>query len=197
MLSSSRVTASSCALVAPFCLASAAATVEAAAVAGSAAGAAAASSGSLLPWALAAGGLSVLVLLLGLTVAAYLLLLRPQAVAPVPPASIAGESGPIPKTRATPHATYDTDVVIVGAGCAGAAIGAALGKRGYRCVVLERDLREPERIVGELLQPSGCALLRQMGLPGQSTGAHAHTPHTHTQHCSLRDQSNKRSWTPC
>lgn len=63
------------------------------------------------------------------------------------------------------HSTStEADVVIVGAGCAGATVAAALGKRGVKVICVERDLGEPNRIVGELLQPSGVELLKNMGL---------------------------------
>ncbi|KAL6277486.1 hypothetical protein ACE6H2_021087 [Prunus campanulata] len=57
-----------------------------------------------------------------------------------------------------------TDVIIVGAGVAGAALAHTLAKEG-RCVhVIERDLTEPDRIVGELLQPGGYLKLIELGL---------------------------------
>ncbi|XP_061371422.1 squalene monooxygenase SE1-like isoform X2 [Gastrolobium bilobum] len=56
------------------------------------------------------------------------------------------------------------DVIIVGAGVAGSALAHTLAKDG-RCVhVIERDLREPDRIVGELLQPGGYLKLIELGL---------------------------------
>jgi hypothetical protein len=75
----------------------------------------------------------------------------------------------VPQTQARVSASHETDVVIIGAGVGGASLGAALGKRGYRVVVLEQSLEEPHRIVGELLQPSGVQILRDIGLPGQQT----------------------------
>ncbi|GAY61373.1 hypothetical protein CUMW_209490 [Citrus unshiu] len=48
-----------------------------------------------------------------------------------------------------------TDIIIVGAGVAGSALAYTLGKDGRRVHVIERDLRQPDRIVGELLQPGG------------------------------------------
>ncbi|KAL6222737.1 hypothetical protein ACLB2K_006128 [Fragaria x ananassa] len=57
-----------------------------------------------------------------------------------------------------------TDVVIVGAGVAGAALAHTLGKEGRRVRVIERDLTEPDRIVGELLQPGGYLKLIDLGL---------------------------------
>nr|XP_027074161.1 squalene monooxygenase-like [Coffea arabica] len=58
----------------------------------------------------------------------------------------------------------DTDVIIVGAGVVGAALSYTLGKEGRRVRVIERDLTEPDRIVGELLQPGGYLKLIELGL---------------------------------
>ncbi|CAN0917730.1 Squalene monooxygenase SE1, partial [Linum grandiflorum] len=58
------------------------------------------------------------------------------------------------------------DVIVVGAGVAGAALAHTLGKDGRRVVVIERDLTEPDRIVGELLQPGGYLKLIELGLQG-------------------------------
>ncbi|KAG4960590.1 hypothetical protein AAZX31_13G235100 [Glycine max] len=57
-----------------------------------------------------------------------------------------------------------TDIIIVGAGVAGAALAYTLGKEGRRVHVIERDLTEPDRIVGELLQPGGYLKLIELGL---------------------------------
>ncbi|WCJ35602.1 squalene epoxidase 2 [Euphorbia peplus] len=73
------------------------------------------------------------------------------AVSPVTPECRSGDS---------PHA----DVIIVGAGVAGAALAFTLGKEGRRVHVIERDLSEPDRIVGELLQPGGYLKLIELGL---------------------------------
>ncbi|KAJ6678818.1 SQUALENE MONOOXYGENASE [Salix viminalis] len=56
------------------------------------------------------------------------------------------------------------DVIVVGAGVAGAALAYTLGKDGRRVHVIERDLKEPDRIVGELLQPGGYLKLMELGL---------------------------------
>ncbi|EMD31553.1 hypothetical protein CERSUDRAFT_119603 [Gelatoporia subvermispora B] len=61
------------------------------------------------------------------------------------------------------------DVLIVGAGIAGSALAHALSTfpprpRPLRICVLERSLAEPDRIVGELLQPGGVNALRSLGL---------------------------------
>ncbi|KAF5731883.1 squalene monooxygenase-like isoform X1 [Tripterygium wilfordii] len=56
------------------------------------------------------------------------------------------------------------DIVIVGAGVAGSALAYTLAKEGRRVHVIERDLNEPDRIVGELLQPGGYLKLLELGL---------------------------------
>ncbi|KAL6317249.1 hypothetical protein AAG906_030002 [Vitis piasezkii] len=61
-------------------------------------------------------------------------------------------------------ACEEADVIIVGAGVAGAALANTLGKDGRRVRVIERDLTEPDRIVGELLQPGGYLKLIELGL---------------------------------
>ncbi|KAL6620730.1 hypothetical protein ACP70R_035869 [Stipagrostis hirtigluma subsp. patula] len=58
----------------------------------------------------------------------------------------------------------DADVIVVGAGVAGAALAYTLGKDGRRVHVIERDLTEPDRIVGELLQPAGYMKLIELDL---------------------------------
>ncbi|KAG6827569.1 hypothetical protein H0H87_004427 [Tephrocybe sp. NHM501043] len=60
------------------------------------------------------------------------------------------------------------DVLIVGAGVAGSALAHALStlprRAPLRIALLERSLSEPDRIVGELLQPGGVMALRKLGL---------------------------------
>ncbi|KAJ8101855.1 squalene epoxidase-domain-containing protein [Lipomyces tetrasporus] len=56
------------------------------------------------------------------------------------------------------------DVVIVGAGVVGSALGATFGRQGRRVLLIERDWAEPDRIVGELLQPGGVRALEKLGL---------------------------------
>ncbi|KAL5857909.1 hypothetical protein ACOSQ3_005367 [Xanthoceras sorbifolium] len=56
------------------------------------------------------------------------------------------------------------DIIIVGAGVAGSALAYTLAKDGRRVRMIERDLSEPDRIVGELLQPGGYLKLMELGL---------------------------------
>jgi squalene monooxygenase len=64
--------------------------------------------------------------------------------------------------RRTEH--HEADVVIVGAGIAGSAAAVAFGRQGRSVILLERSLKEPDRIVGELLQPGGVRALEKLGL---------------------------------
>ncbi|EOA20416.1 hypothetical protein CARUB_v10000725mg [Capsella rubella] len=57
-----------------------------------------------------------------------------------------------------------TDVIIVGAGVGGSALAYALAKDGRRVHVIERDMREPERMMGEYMQPGGRLMLSKLGL---------------------------------
>ncbi|KAH9479128.1 Squalene monooxygenase [Psilocybe cubensis] len=60
------------------------------------------------------------------------------------------------------------DVIIVGAGIAGCALAHGLSTaprdKPLRIALVERSLAEPDRIVGELLQPGGVIALKRLGL---------------------------------
>ena len=65
----------------------------------------------------------------------------------------------------------DYDILIVGAGIAGSALAHTLSSssplsksRALKIALLERSLSEPDRIVGELLQPGGVSALTSLGL---------------------------------
>lgn len=59
---------------------------------------------------------------------------------------------------------HEADIVIVGAGIFGCAAAVAFSKQGRSVILLERSLEEPDRIVGEALQPGGIAALEKLGL---------------------------------
>ena len=63
---------------------------------------------------------------------------------------------------------HEADIVIVGAGIVGCAAAVAFGKQGRSVILLERSLKEPDRIVGELLQPGGVRALEKLGMRGRS-----------------------------
>ncbi|PPD86350.1 hypothetical protein GOBAR_DD16707 [Gossypium barbadense] len=57
-----------------------------------------------------------------------------------------------------------TEIIIVGAGVAGAALAYSLGKDGCQVQVIERDLNALNRFAGELLMPGGYLKLIELGL---------------------------------
>ncbi|CAH0015329.1 unnamed protein product [Clonostachys rhizophaga] len=59
---------------------------------------------------------------------------------------------------------HEAEVVIVGAGVFGCAIAFSLANQGRSVLLLERWMHEPDRIVGELMQPGGIAALKKLGL---------------------------------
>lgn len=61
---------------------------------------------------------------------------------------------------------HEADIVIVGAGVVGCAAAVALARQGRSVILLEKSLKEPDRIVGELLQPGGVRALEGLGLRG-------------------------------
>jgi squalene monooxygenase len=66
--------------------------------------------------------------------------------------------------RARREKHHEADVVVVGAGIFGCAIAYGLANQGRSVLLLERWMDEPDRIVGELLQPGGIAALKKLGL---------------------------------
>ncbi|RUS18236.1 squalene epoxidase-domain-containing protein [Endogone sp. FLAS-F59071] len=68
----------------------------------------------------------------------------------------------------TPHQN-DYDIIMVGAGIVGCAVAKGFGTDGRRVLLIERDLSEPDRIVGELLQPGGMDALRELGMEGTAS----------------------------
>ncbi|KAI8327715.1 squalene epoxidase-domain-containing protein [Choanephora cucurbitarum] len=63
---------------------------------------------------------------------------------------------------ASPVEEYD--LIVVGAGIVGCAAARAFGADGRKVLLLERDLSEPDRIVGELLQPGGVDALKALNM---------------------------------
>jgi squalene monooxygenase len=76
------------------------------------------------------------------------------------------ETSALPATFAAFNRTdhHQADVVVVGAGVFGAAIATALARQGRSVFLLEKSLGEPDRIVGELMQPGGVRALEVLGL---------------------------------
>jgi squalene monooxygenase len=81
---------------------------------------------------------------------------------PAPPTADASSTTDAREKRRLEH--HEADVVIVGAGIVGCAAAVAFGKQGRSVVLLEKSLKEPDRIVGELLQPGGVNALEKLGM---------------------------------
>lgn len=81
-------------------------------------------------------------------------------------------------------ATFDSEseIVIVGAGVVGASLASVLSRDGRKVTVIERDLQEPNRIVGELLQPGGYTALKKLGLKDAAEGIDAHVVYGYVIH---------------
>lgn len=56
------------------------------------------------------------------------------------------------------------DIIVVGAGVAGGVFACSQKDTGRKILVVERDLSEPDRIIGELLQPGGLESLKALKL---------------------------------
>lgn len=61
----------------------------------------------------------------------------------------------------------------MGSGVLGSALAAVLSRDGRKVTVIERDLKEPDRILGEYLQPGGCHVLKDLGLEDTMEGIDA------------------------
>uniref|UniRef100_A0A673ULX9 Squalene monooxygenase n=1 Tax=Suricata suricatta TaxID=37032 RepID=A0A673ULX9_SURSU len=81
----------------------------------------------------------------------------------------------------------DPEVIIVGSGVLGSALAAMLSRDGRKVTVIERDLTEPDRIVGEFLQPGGYHVLKDLGLEDAVEGIDAQVVHGYVIH----DQESK------
>ncbi|KAM6455338.1 squalene monooxygenase [Liasis olivaceus] len=95
---------------------------------------------------------------------------------------------------ATPQS--DPEVIIVGAGVLGSALAAVLARDGRKVTVIERDLKEPDRIVGELLQPGGYNTLKDLGLEDAVEGIDAHSINGYIIH-NLENKAEVEIPYPC
>lgn len=85
---------------------------------------------------------------------------------PPPPSGAEGKHARLAKEGAEERRQlhHEADALIVGAGILGTALAVTLGNQGRSVILLEKSLKEPDRIVGELLQPGGVQALEKLGL---------------------------------
>lgn len=62
--------------------------------------------------------------------------------------------------------TDQYDAIVIGAGVVGPAVATGLARQGRKILLIERDWTKPDRIVGELMQPSGLKALKSLGMIG-------------------------------
>lgn len=65
-------------------------------------------------------------------------------------------------TNADSNVTYDA--IVVGAGVIGPCVATGLARKGKKVLIIEREWTQPDRIVGELMQPGGVRALRSLGM---------------------------------
>ncbi|XP_036064676.1 squalene monooxygenase [Onychomys torridus] len=85
-------------------------------------------------------------------------------------------------TSVSTSSLNDPEVIIVGSGVLGSALATVLSRDGRKVTVIERDLKEPDRIVGELLQPGGYCVLKELGLGDTIEGFNTHLIHGYIVH---------------
>ncbi|SPO37013.1 related to squalene monooxygenase [Pseudozyma flocculosa] len=78
-----------------------------------------------------------------------------------------------PSSSSSSASSSQPDVIVVGSGIVGSALAYGLGRSGRNVALVERDFDEPDRIVGELLQPGGVRALGLLGLADTLDGIDA------------------------
>jgi menaquinone-9 beta-reductase len=68
------------------------------------------------------------------------------------------------------------DIVTIGGGVAGAALGKAMAERGWRVLIVEREVRFRDRVRGEFLFPWGVAEAKELGVYDALIRAGGHHP---------------------
>jgi len=86
-------------------------------------------------------------------------------IASTAPAVVLKPLSPLSHRAAENRTVHNSaDVVVIGAGIFGSAIAVALGDQGRSVILVEKSMKQPDRIVGELLQPGGVQALERLGL---------------------------------
>ena len=83
----------------------------------------------------------------------------------------------------------ETEVAIIGSGIAGSAMAFMLAQQNRDVVLIERQFSEPDRIVGELLQPGGLVALCELGLGHCVEKIEAATVHGYVVHYTISGEN--------
>ncbi len=78
--------------------------------------------------------------------------------------------GPREKPRGSVRAAMDSDLIVVGGGPVGAALGLLLSRHGLRAIVLETTEFPRDKPCGEGLLPSGARILQDLGVDLKAAG---------------------------
>ncbi|XP_043922870.1 squalene monooxygenase-like [Protopterus annectens] len=73
-------------------------------------------------------------------------------------------SAPCTEPLSRESAVEEPDIIVVGGGILGAAFATVMAKDGRKVTMIERDMKEPDTIAGEIVQPGGIKLLQELGL---------------------------------
>lgn len=96
----------------------------------------------------------------------FCLFTMPMILDSPPPSPTQHSPSPIQSSPSSSrrHDHHTSDVVIVGAGILGCALAITLARQGRSVTLLEKSMKQPDRIVGELLQPGGVEALEKLGI---------------------------------
>ena len=86
-----------------------------------------------------------------------------------------------------PGNALDAEVVIIGAGIAGAALGTALAHAGTSVLMLEKTTMHRDRVRGEWLAPWGVAETKRLGIYDLLRAAGGHHPTRHVEYDEITD----------
>ncbi|KAI6661027.1 Squalene monooxygenase [Oopsacas minuta] len=83
----------------------------------------------------------------------------------------------------------EAEIAIIGSGIAGSAMAHVMGLQNRKVVLIERQFSEPDRIVGELLQPGGMTALQELQLEDCVENIEAAVVHGYVVHYMRNGES--------
>jgi len=92
-----------------------------------------------------------------------------------------------------PENASDAEVVIVGAGIAGGALGTTLARGGKSVLILEKTTEHKDRVRGEWMAPWGVAETKRLGIYDLLRAAGGHHPTRHVEYDEIVDPEIARA----